>query len=294
MNTTDTNKRWNRVMAGARQFSDYFGKTPPDDVIILGSGFAGSLEQFYSSRLRIQASFWDFKLHLPQLTVEGHKGNIILTRFGKRRVMIIEGRKHFYENATYDEVTRLVLILAEWGARRFFITNAAGAVDEKYKTGDIVFINDHNPSQIAHLIDSPSNREERFTPMEHIYDEKLTHRALHIGRELLKNMDISCRASGRYLAIKGPDFETAMQIKQYASYGTTLVGMSTIPEVIALTRVRNARKLRHLRIVAVSIVSNMAAGVSDNPISHKKVVNVVGKSAPYLAKILYQTISQAA
>ena len=284
----DKKQSTNRIEAGAHEFTEFFGKKAPKYAIILGSGLSKAFKPFYGAEA-IMADFKNFS-HLPQLTVEGHQGKIVLTKFGKKKVIIIAGRKHFYENANYDEVTRLICILLVWGVRTFFITNAAGAIDSQYSVGDIVFINDHDPSQIANLIDAPIDSRERFTSMENAYNQRLTHSAHKHGNDLLQGTKISCWTSGRYLAVKGPDFETPMQIQHYKQLGASLVGMSTIPEIVACLRKSKALRIKSTRLVGVSIVSNMAAGIANEMIEHKSVVKIVSRTAPYLAKILHKTI----
>ena len=280
---------YTRTDAGVNEVKEFFGNSAPDAAIILGTGLGEAFEIYFNKKSK-RARFSDFS-HLPQLTVDGHKGEIVLAEFGTKKVLVVEGRKHFYEGATYSEVVRLVQILAKWGIRTFFITNAAGAIDKRYVVGDIVFINDHDPTYISHLIDPPTeDPRERFASIEGVYDHELTHRAYEIGVSVLKDSETSCRVSGRYVAVKGPDFETKMQIRSYAQNGATLVGMSTIPEVVALARAKHANKWHNMRIVAVSIVSNMAAGVTNTEINHNDVMKTVSSHATDLAKILYKTI----
>jgi purine-nucleoside phosphorylase len=206
--------------------------------------------------------------HFPQSTVEGHSGRIVAGSLGGSQVMIMQGRVHYYEGYTPLQVTFPMRVLCTLGVRAVVLTNAAGGIESGYHAGQLVLIADHinymgwnplnGPNEARFAIRPGSGL--RFFDMTEAYSKKL--------RSLAKNAALEEGVSleeGVYLATPGPSFETPAEIRAFRSLGATLVGMSTVPETIVA---------RHMgiEVLGISCVTNMAAGIQREPLSHEEVM----------------------
>jgi purine-nucleoside phosphorylase len=230
----------------------------PRVAVVLGSGlgaFAGELD----SATRVDyARIPGF----PASTVEGHAGRMVIGLAGSVPVAALEGRLHFYEGYSMDEVTFPVRVLARTGIRALVITNAAGGINPSYRQGGLVVIRDHiNLQGTNPLIGINDSRfGTRFPDMTHAYSDRLRRIACEEGKKL--GLDVQ---DGVYLAVSGPSFETPAEIRAFRALGADLVGMSTVPEVIV------ARQMG-LEVLGISCVTNLAAGILDQPITHQEVL----------------------
>lgn len=233
----------------------------PGTAVVLGSGLSGIVEGLGWREL----SFAEIP-EFPRPTVQGHKGSISLSE----KAAIMAGRFHYYEGHPIDDVVLPIFVLHELGVRNLVLTNAAGAVNTAYIPGDLVLIKDHinymgiNPligPNPCRLDGSPFG--QRFFDMSDVYTRELREKALELSKATLKR-DLR---EGVYMAFTGPAYETPGEIRMARAVGADLVGMSTVPEAIA------ARYLG-MRVLGLSCVTNMAAGVSDSPLSHAEVVEV--------------------
>ncbi len=229
----------------------------PDVAVVLGSGL-GSLAEREESRSVPYASIPGF----PKPTVAGHGGKIVFAEFGANKVMMFQGRFHFYEGHSMDVVTLFPRLAALLGAKLYLVTNAAGGVNKAFRPGDLMVIRDHlNLMGTNPLIGK--NRDDlgpRFPDMTRAYDPDFSRLLKKCGKD--EGLDFK---EGVYAALTGPSYETPAEIKMLRTMGADAIGMSTVPEVIVA---------RHagLKVCGVSCITNLAAGVSDQPLSHSEVL----------------------
>lgn len=246
---------------------DYiFSKTTfrPKAALVLGSGL-GSLVHKLENKVKIPFSVIPY---FKNTTVEGHKGNFVFGTLQGAEVVLVQGRLHFYEGHTMEEVTFYMRVLFQLGIKKVFLTNAVGGINPNYNVGDLVLITDHiNAFPIHPLRGENDNRfGPRFLDMHepyHVkYIEQLTTFALENKIQLQK---------GVYYGLQGPSFETKAEYKMISILGGDVVGMSTVPEVIVANHM-------NLEVTAVSVVTDMGNTVSLEKIDHNKVLQAA-KSA---------------
>jgi len=252
----------------------------PRVAVVLGSGlgaFAGEL----AGATRVDyARIPGF----PVSTVEGHAGRIVISRTSGVPVAALEGRLHFYEGYSMDEVTFPVRVLARMGIRALVITNAAGGISPDYRQGALVLIRDHlNLQGTNPLIGHNDPRFGlRFPDMTHAYSERLRR----IAREEGKRQGLVL-PEGVYAAVTGPSFETPSEIRALRTLGADLVGMSTVPEVIVARQVG-------LEILGISCVTNLAAGILDQPITHEEVLETGARVSTQFTALLRAVVPRIA
>jgi len=230
--------------------------------LILGSGLGAFCEQIEGPQVPY-AKIEGF----PVPTVTGHQG---LLKLG-RSVAVLSGRFHFYEGCSMDDVVLPVFLLHRLGVRTLLITNAAGGINRGYAVGDLVLIRDHLNLMGANPLAGPNPEElgPRFPDLSEAYSRRL--------RELARRLeDLS---EGVYAALPGPSYETPAEIRMLAVLGADLVGMSTVPEVIA------ARYLG-LEVLGISCVTNMAAGILPQPLDHREVIEAGKTVQPRFSRLL--------
>jgi len=227
--------------------------------LVLGSGL-GAFGDEFSSAARI-----DYKRipHFPHSTAIGHAGRMVIGKVGDIPVAAMQGRVHFYEGYAMREVIFPMRVFARMGIRAVILTNAAGGINREYKQGCLVVISDHLNLQGTNPLIGPNDKRfgPRFHDMSHAYWKPYREAALAEGRRL--GIDLY---EGVYGALTGPSYETPAEIRMMRTLGADLAGMSTVPEVIA------ARHMG-LRVLGISCVTNMAAGILDQPIHHQEVLD---------------------
>ena len=242
----------------AAKFIQSRTKLHPKIALVLGSGlgaFAGEL----ASATRIPyAKIPDF----PRSTVAGHAGQLVIGKLGAVPVAVMQGRVHLYEGYSPQEVAFPVRVLGRLGIRSLVLTNAAGAINRDYSQGALVAIRDHINLQGANPLMGPNDERfgVRFPDMSQAYAPE--YRA--IAQREAKRIGIPLH-EGVYAALRGPSFETPAEIRFLKTVGADLVGMSTVLEVIA------ARHM-DIRVLGISCVTNMAAGILDQPLTHAEVM----------------------
>ena len=244
----------------------------PTLAIVLGSGFHHTLME-----LRVEGKISYGKIPgFPQPTVSGHAGELYFGHLGKTPVMMLSGRAHFYEGHEMERVTFATRTLAAFGITDLLLTNAAGGLNKKFCAGDFMALTDHinfmgeNPLRGALYKNLP-----RFVDLTGTYDQTL--RALLSKAGKIAKLKLH---SGVYLAVSGPSYETPAEIRAFAVLGADAVGMSTVPEAIV------ARQCG-VRVAAVSCITNLAAGISEEKLSHTEVLGTaerVKKSGAALIK----------
>lgn len=252
--------------------------------IILGSGLGGFASQVQDATVIPYSTI----PHFPQSTVEGHDGNLILGTINRAPVAVMQGRIHAYEGYAIEAVTFPTRVLGLLGCRTLIVTNAAGGINPSYKPGSLVLITDHinltgtnaalGPNEPRFAIAGGAGL--RFFDMSTAYSPALRAIA-HVEAERLEVP----LETGVYLAVLGPSFETPAEIRAFRTLGADLVGMSTVHEVIV------ARHMG-LEVLGLSLVTNFAAGVSDQPIHHEEVMEI-GRLAEGRFSALIQAILPA-
>ena len=244
----------------------------PALAIMLGSGFHHALAELRVDKKIAYAKIPGF----PKPTVSGHAGELYFGHLGKTPVLVLSGRAHFYEGHEMERVTFAVRTLATFGIKDLLLTNAAGGLNKKFRAGDFMVLTDHinfmgtNPLRGAAIPDLP-----RFVDLTETYDKKLRELLFHAGK--ISKLKLQ---RGVYLAVSGPSYETPAEIRAFAALGADAVGMSTVPEAIL------ARQCG-LNVAAVSCITNLAAGISPEKLSHAKVLETaerVKKSGAALIK----------
>jgi purine-nucleoside phosphorylase len=229
----------------------------PTLAIVLGSGFHHALTELRVARKISYAKIPGF----PKPTVSGHAGELYFGHLGATPVLMLSGRAHFYEGHEMERVTFAARTLAAFGITDLLLTNAAGGINKKFRAGDFMLLTDHinfmgtNPLRGPHKNDGP-----RFLDLTEAYDKNLRARLFQAGKTAKLKLQ-----HGVYLAVSGPTYETPAEIRAYAALGADAVGMSTVPETIA------ARQLG-LRVAGISCITNLAAGIGRENLSHAEVL----------------------
>ncbi len=243
--------------------------------IILGTGLGGLVEKIEIEQTIPYDEIPDF----PLSTVEGHKGKLILGKLSGTNVIAMQGRFHFYEGYSIQEVTMPVRVMKKLGIEQLIISNASGGVNSDYEVGDLMILNDH-----INLIPSPligANLDEfgpRFPDMSDTYDKGMIATALSIGK------DNGIRVfEGVYAAVTGPCLETPAEYKYLRIIGSDTVGMSTVPEVIVA---------RHMQIpcFAISVITDLGVEGKIKKVSHEEIQKVAEVAEPKLTLIIEELI----
>ena len=231
----------------------------PALAIILGSGL-GNFASHVENPTTIP--YADIP-HFPQSTVEGHSGKLVLGTIAGIPIAVMQGRVHAYEGYSMAQVTFPTRVLGLLGVRKLIVTNAAGGINTRYGQGAIVAISDHINLTGTNAALGPNDPRfgQRFFDMSTAYSSTL--RKLAIAEAAKQNWTLD---EGVYLAVLGPSYETPAEIRAFRTLGADLVGMSTVHEVII------ARHMG-LEVLGLSVVTNMAAGVLDEPINHEEVMD---------------------
>lgn len=236
----------------------------PDVALILGSGL-GDLADSMEEATAIP--FADVP-GLPTAAVAGHAGRIVIGRLEGRVCIALQGRLHLYEGYDAARVTLPVRVMLALGARVLIVTNAAGGIERTFRAGDLMLITDHiNFTGRNPLVGPVVGGDTRFPDMSRVYDPAL--RAL--AQEVAARQGIRL-VQGVYAAVLGPSYETPAEIRMLDTLGAHAVGMSTVPEVIVA-------RTRGVPVLGISLITNLAAGVADAPLSHDEVIEAGREAA---------------
>lgn len=230
----------------------------PEVGLIMGSGL-GMLGDYITEGVTIP---YEDIPHFPVSTVEGHAGQLLVGKLAGRPVVLMRGRFHMYEGYGPELTSFPVRVMKALGATKLVVTNAAGGINTEYEPGDLMLISDHINLTGRNPLVGPndSGLGLRFPDMSEAYSKRL--RA--IARRTAEQQGLTLR-EGVYLQVIGPSFETPAEIRMMRIMGADAVGMSTVPEVIAA---------RHsgIEVLGISCITNMAAGILDQPLSHSEVI----------------------
>ena len=254
------------------------GGPSPRIGIVLGSGLGAVAEAVESP---VIIPYGEIP-HFPQSTVEGHSGRIVAGLLGGVPVVVMQGRVHYYEGYTPQQVTFPMRVLGRLGIETAILTNAAGGINSNYSIGDLVLLADHINSLGFNPLIGPNEGRFgdgkktglRFFDMTEAYSVELRGLAQAAARE-----EGFVLHEGVYLATSGPSFETPAEIRAFRTLGADLVGMSTVPETIVA---------RHMgiRVLGISCVTNLAAGISATQLSHQEVFETGSRVQHQLARLL--------
>lgn len=228
--------------------------------LILGSGLGEMAESVDKS---VVIPYREIP-HFPVSTVEGHKGQLVIGELTGKPVLAMQGRFHYYEGYSMEEITFPVRVMKLLGIEYLLVTNAAGGINREFRPGDLMLIVDHinlmgdNPLRGTNL----DKMGPRFPDMSEAYDRKL----IEIAKLCASRKQVTVK-SGVYCGMQGPTYETPAEIRMVHAIGGDAVGMSTVPEVIVANHCG-------IKVLGISCITNMAAGILDKPLNHEEVVEV--------------------
>jgi purine-nucleoside phosphorylase len=248
----------------------------PVVAIVLGSGLGEFADEMTDA---VRVSYHDIP-HFARSTAEGHAGQLVLGNIGPWPVVVMQGRVHLYEGHSVQSVVFPMRVFARMGVRAAILTNAAGGINLDYGQGRLVLIKDHINLQGQNPL--VGHEDPRFIDMSEAYAKNYRQMAMEAGKRL--GIDL---AEGVYVAVLGPSYETPAEIRAFRVMGADLVGMSTVPEVIA------SRQMG-IKILAISCVTNMAAGVTDAQINHQEVLEIGKRVAGQFKALLREVVPMIA
>ncbi|WP_117160707.1 purine-nucleoside phosphorylase [Paraliobacillus sp. X-1268] len=233
-------------------------KVQPTIGLILGSGLGVLADEITDA---VSIPYADIP-HFPVSTVSGHKGQLVIGNLEGKQVIAMQGRFHFYEGYTMEQVTFPVLVMRELGIKQLFVTNAAGGINESFEPGDLMLIEDHINNMGTNPLIGPNDDKlgDRFPDMSQAYNRELITHAKDTAKQL--NLKVQ---TGVYVGNTGPSYETGAEVRMLRYLGGDAVGMSTVPEVIVANHAG-------LSVLGISCISNMAAGILDQPLNHQEVI----------------------
>lgn len=270
----------------AEKIAEKLGAHPLRIGIVLGSGLGAVADAVVDP---VIVSYAEIP-HFPRSTVEGHAGRIVAGLLNNVPVVVMQGRVHFYEGYSAQEVTFPMRVLGALGLRTVVLTNAAGGIKEGYRVGQLVALADHINGMGWNPLVGPNeprfgnhpNSGLRFFDMTEAYSKRLRALAQTAAEE-----EGFALEEGIYLAVSGPSFETPAEIRAFRTLGATLVGMSTVPETIV------ARHMG-LDVLGISCITNLAAGLGATPLSHEEVFEAGRKIERQLARLLERLVPRLA
>lgn len=246
--------------------------------LILGSGLAPIADRLEN---KVVIPYSEIP-HFKESTAPGHEGRFIFGDLGGVPILCMQGRLHYYEGYSMQELTYPIRVMAKLGIKNLIITNACGGLDPNGKPGDLMLITDH----INYMGDNPligANEDDfgpRFPDMTRVYDRDLRYLALRVAADL----DIPL-SQGVYIGYGGPSFETPAEIRWMQTWGAHAVGMSTVPEAIVAVH-------SGIRVLGLSCITNLAAGILDEPLSSEEVIVAAGEASAKFVRLLSEIISR--
>ena len=267
----------NKVLESSQYIQSKY-KVKPKIGIVLGSGLGVYIDQIQNKTIILYKDIPHFK----RTTVEGHDGRLILGDVHGVPVAALQGRMHSYEGHPMEEIVHPVRTLAALGIEMLFVTNASGGINADFHPGDLVSIVDHINLSGRNPLVGPNIAElgPRFPDMGQAYDPDLTA----LLKQVAANHHVNLK-SGVYCSVLGPTYETPAEIRMLRTIGADLVGMSTVPEVIAANHLG-------LKVAGVACVTNYAAGIKAEKLNHADVKKVAEKAMVGFATILTETIGE--
>jgi len=267
-------------MKTAHQAAQYIRETRPSFkpkiAIVLGSGLGGFAEKLQDKII----IHYDNLPGFPKITVQGHAGNLILGTLNGVPLVCLQGRSHFYEGHGFDAVKTYVRTMKLLGCDYFLATNASGSFHADIGPGELMMITDHINMQPNNPLIGPNDDEfgPRFLPLDNAYDTTMRDTLL----SLAEKEDIRLH-QGVYLAVPGPSYETAAEIRAFGVLGADAVGMSTVPEVLVANHCG-------LKTAVIAIITNYVTGLSTTRHNHEEVVLMASRAAEKLSQLIQQFV----
>ena len=250
----------------------------PKAAIVLGSGLGD-----YADGIKVECEIDYHDIEgFPVSTVPGHAGKFIFGYVDSVPVVCMKGRVHYYEGYPISDVVLPARLMKLLGAEILFLTNASGGLNPDFKAGDFMLITDHISCFAPNPLIGPNIDElgTRFPDMSHVYDVSLQE----IIKATAKENDITLK-EGVYAQLTGPSFESPAEIRMLRTLGVDAVGMSTVVEAIAANHMG-------MRICGISCVCNLAAGMTENPLTHEEVQAAANEAAPKFKKLLTESVKR--
>lgn len=249
----------------------------PRTALILGSGLGG-----FGERLSLEAVVEYSEIPgFPISTVPGHQGRFLFGYVGQEPVVVMQGRVHYYEGYPMEDVVLPTRVMAQLGAKRLVLTNAAGGIGSQLEAGDLMLLTDHIASFVPSPLIGPNEDQfgTRFPDMTEVYSLRLREKALAAAQKLGIRLK-----QGVYLQTPGPQYETPSEIRMYQALGAHAVGMSTACEAMVA---------RHMgmEVCGISCVTNLAAGLSDKALSHEEVQETADRVAQSFQSLVWELLS---
>ncbi len=248
--------------------------------LILGSGLGVLAEEVEAATVIPYRDIPNF----PVSTVAGHAGQLVIGQFAGKRVVAMQGRFHYYEGYALRQVVFPVRVMSKLGIKALIVTNAAGGINHGFEPGDLMLIKDHINLTGTNPLIGPNDDEfgPRFPDMSEAYDRKLIELAAKVGA----GQKVRLR-EGIYAGLTGPTYETPAEIKYLRGIGADAVGMSTVPEVIVANHAG-------LKVLGISCITNMAAGVLPQKLTHDEVMETAEKVREKFIKLVKGIIQEVA
>jgi purine-nucleoside phosphorylase len=266
---------WNKVQETVKYIVDKTGFKPQYG-IILGSGlgsFTDDIEVEYTLPYSDIPNF-------PVSTVQGHAGALIFGKIGANSVVAMQGRFHYYEGYSMEEVTFPVRVMKYLGVERLVVSNASGGVNPFYKVGDVVLIYDHINMMPEHPL--RGKNDERFGPRFVNMSEPYSRKMINKAKEIAVNIGIDVK-DGIYLGLQGPTFETLSEYRMVKILGADCVGMSTVPEVIVA-------KHMDMEVFGISVITDMGNEENIEAVSHDEVLQAARNAEPKVRTLIKELI----
>ncbi|WP_026894083.1 purine-nucleoside phosphorylase [Clostridiisalibacter paucivorans] len=246
-----------KIMESKEYLEKRFKKSP-EIAMILGSGL-GVLADEIKDKIIIK---YEDIPNFPKSTVKGHKGQLVFGELMGKKVIAMQGRFHYYEGYDMKQVVFPVRVMNMLGAKKLLVTNAAGGVNKNFKPGDLMIIEDHINFAFNNPLIGKNHNDlgPRFPDMSHAYSADF----IDIALETAKEIELQIK-KGTYMFLTGPTYETPAEVKVASYLGADAVGMSTVPEVISAVHMK-------MKVLGISCITNMAAGILDKPLDHKEVI----------------------
>lgn len=251
----------------------------PTIALVLGSGLGKFADELENS---VAIKYSDIP-HFPISTVKGHASQLVIGKSKGKTVVAMQGRFHFYEGYSMKEITFPMRVMMAIGAENLIITNASGGLNRDFRVGDLMIMTDHMNHMGGNPLIGPNDDElgTRFPPMQGAYTPELVEEAMKIGREIGAPVQ-----RGVYVAVSGPNYETAAELRAFRIMGADAVGMSTVPEVIVA--VHGGMK----KIIGISCITDMATGEGHEDVNHEDVIKAAAEAQPYFLEILRRLIER--
>ena len=253
------------------------GDFVPEIGIILGSGLGELADEYCEKAI----SYNDIPNFIKS-TVVGHKGRLVFAKIAGKNVVMMQGRNHFYEGHSMQEITYPVKVMKKLGVKTLILTNAAGAVNESFSAGDLMIITDHINFMGTNPLIGKNDETlgERFPDMTEVYKNNLIELAENCADDL--NIDIQ---KGVYLANTGPSYETPAEIVMARALGADAVGMSTVPEAIVANYCG-------LNVLGISCISNAASTAGGRALSHEEVIDATNKAKEKFKQLVVKIVGE--